>query len=239
MTPELQPLSSAIQALLARVSWDAPGAAIEAESLARVDAECGELASLLPKGAWPVARRLVHASADPALARSLSFRHDAVEAGVQALLRGAPLVCDSRMIRAGLSLPRLRRCSPLYGEERVLCRAADEDVAREASRRGTTRALLGMEKAFSLGELEGAIVLVGNAPLALARLCRLALEEGARPALVVGMPVGFVNVLESKELLKACPVPQIVLEGRRGGSPLAVACLHALAELAIERRERC
>ena len=91
--------------------------------------------------------------------------------------------------------------------------------------------------AFSYAEkarptLDGAIVLIGNAPLALARIARYALEEGVRPALVVGMPVGFVNVVESKELLAQCDVPQIVLEGRRGGSALAVTTLHAVMESA-------
>ena len=80
--------------------------------------------------------------------------------------------------------------------------------------------------------LDGAIVLIGNAPLALARIARYALEEGVRPALVIGMPVGFVNVVESKELLAQCDVPQIVLEGRRGGSALAVTTLHAVMESA-------
>ena len=95
---------------------------------------------------------------------------------------------------------------------------------------GHTRALCSAEKARPM--LDGAIVLIGNAPLALARIARYILEEGVRPALVVGMPVGFVNVVESKDLLARCPVPQIVLEGRRGGSALAVTTLHAIMESA-------
>ena len=91
-----------------------------------------------------------------------------------------------------------------------------------------TRAICAAEKARPI--LDGAIVLIGNAPLSLARIARYALEEGIRPALIVGMPVGFVNVVESKLLAGTCPVPQIVLDGRRGGSALAVTTLHAILE---------
>ena len=110
------------------------------------------------------------------------------------------------------------------------CYISAPDVAARARAEGCARALCSAEKARPL--LPGAIVLIGNAPLALARIARYILEEGVRPALVVGMPVGFVNVVESKELLARCDVPQIVLEGRRGGSALAVATLHAVMESA-------
>ena len=115
-----------------------------------------------------------------------------------------------------------------YSKASVACYIQDADVAASASAAGTTRALACAEKARSL--LPGAVVLVGNAPLALARIARFILEEDLRPALVIGMPVGFVNVVESKELLLQTDVPAIVLRGRRGGSTLAVACLHAVIE---------
>ena len=134
------------------------------------------------------------------------------------------------MIRSGLSLARLRRLNPGYGPERLHCHIDDPDVLARAKAEGRTRALCSAEKARPL--LDGAIVLIGNAPLALARIARYVLEESARPALVVGMPVGFVNVVESKALLARCAVPQIALEGRRGGSALAVAPLHAVMESA-------
>ena len=158
------------------------------------------------------------------------FRHDAVASGLKALRSGAPIFCDSKMIRSGLSLARLRRLNPGYGPERLHCHIDDPDVLARAKAEGRTRALCSAEKARPL--LDGAIVLIGNAPLALARIARYVLEESARPALVVGMPVGFVNVVESKALLARCAVPQITLEGRRGGSALAVATLHAVMESA-------
>ena len=175
-------------------------------------------------------RRLIHSTADPRIADTLVFRHDAVASGLKALRSGAPIFCDSKMIRSGLSLARLRRLNPGYGPERLHCHIDDPDVLARAKAEGRTRALCSAEKARPL--LDGAIVLIGNAPLALARIARYVLEESARPALVVGMPVGFVNVVESKALLARCAVPQIALEGRRGGSALAVATLHAVMESA-------
>lgn len=224
--------------ILARISWDMPGAQVEQESFARIEALCAPVRKRLTPDQWHVARRLIHTTADLTLGDQLVFRHNPVRSGVQALLRGANIVCDSRMIRAGLSQARLRQCHPSYSDTSIICHASDSDVAEEAARRSCTKALCAMEKACALNELEGALVLTGNAPLALARVCRFILEDGVRPALVVGMPVGFVNVLESKELLALCPVPHIVLEGRRGGSPLAVATLHALTEVVLEERGR-
>lgn len=210
--------------------WHLDAAEIERESFRIIESECGTLAAALPPEHWRVARRLIHTTADTHIADSLVFRHDPVAAGLEALRRGAPIFCDSKMLRSGLSLEKLRRIRPDYGPERLLCHISDPDVAARAREEGLTRALCSAEKA--LPALAGGIVLIGNAPLALARIARAILEEGLRPALVVGMPVGFVNVVEAKELLAECPVPQIVLEGRRGGSATAVTTLHAIMESA-------
>ncbi len=226
-------LTDEIRLALEAISWDMPGMAVERESFRRIESECADTMHSLPPETWLVARRLIHTTADTTLASRLVFRHDAVAAGVAALRAGAKIICDSRMIRAGLSLPRLSRCNPLYTEDRLISHIADPDVAAAAKATGRTRALCAVEKAWSLDEVNGSVFLIGNAPLALARLARYVLEDGARPALVVGMPVGFVNVSESKELLALCEVPQIVLQGRRGGSPLAVATVHALLEVAL------
>ena len=223
-----------IQAALASVSWDLPSLAIEQESFRRIEEECAATKDAMAPECWRVARRLIHTTADTGIAPLISFRHDAVTRGVAALKACAPIVCDSRMIQAGLSLAKLARCNPSYTAEKVICHIADPDVAGDAARRKRTRALCAMDKARRAGELDGAIVLIGNAPLALAELVRLILAGEVMPALIVGMPVGFVNVLESKALLALCPVPHIALEGRRGGSPLAVATLHALLELVPE-----
>ena len=135
----------------------------------------------------------------------------------EALGRGSLIYCDSNMIRSGLSLARLRRINPVYGPGKIVCYVADEGVAAEARATGLPRSLLGMRKARPL--LNDAIVVFGNAPIALLELNRMILEEGLRPALVIGLPVGFVHVVESKEELLTLPVPFITLTGRRGGAP--------------------
>ena len=213
--------------LLSRIQWNLGADAIEQESFRIIEAETG-LSARFPLPEWRIARRLVHTTADLHIADSLRFANNPVTAGLDALRRGAPIFCDAKMIRAGLSLDRLRRINPDYTQSSLHCYISDPDVVDRARREGKTRAICSAEKAKPL--LEGAIVLIGNAPLALARIARFILEENIRPALVVGMPVGFVNVSESKELLGLCPVPQIVLAGRRGGSTLAVATLHAIME---------
>ena len=215
--------------ILSRIRWDLSGEAIERESFRIIETET-DLPARLPLPEWRVALRLIHTTADLRIADTLRFINAPVTSGLAALRNGAPIFCDSKMIRAGLSLDRLRRLNPSYGSEAVHCHISDLDVVERARREGRTRAICGAEKARPM--LDGAIVLIGNAPLALARIARFILEEGVRPALVVGMPVGFVNVVESKELLRLCPVPQIVLEGRRGGSALAVTTLHAVMESA-------
>lgn len=208
------------------VRWNLSGEEIERESFRTIEAEC-DLHIKLPAPEWRVVRRLIHTTADPRIADTLVFRHDAVASGLKALRSGAPIFCDSKMIRSGLSLAGCAGESWLW-PERLHCHIDDPDVLARAKAEGRTRALCSAEKARPL--LDGAIVLIGNAPLALARIARYVLEESARPALVVGMPVGFVNVVESKALLARCAVPQIALEGRRGGSALAVATLHAVME---------
>ncbi len=211
-----------------RLAWNLSGQAIEQESFRIIEAEFGEALARFAPAERLVARRLVHASADPSLLGALVFQRDPVAAGLAALRAGAPLWCDASMIKAGISEARLKSMHPAYRKDAIACYIQDPDVAASARAAGTTRALACAEKARPL--LDGGVVLVGNAPLALARIARYILEEGARPALVIGMPVGFVNVEESKDLLLQTDAPAIVLAGRRGGSTLAVACLHAVIE---------
>jgi len=212
--------------LFEKVLWNASGPEIEAESLRRIEAESPSRP--FSGREWAVARRVVHASADFSLLESLRFRGSPVEAIWAALREGAPLFCDSNMIKAGLSVERLRKLNKSYSKDSILCSIADQDVAEEAAREKLSRALLSVRKRKA--SLEGAVALIGNAPLALAEIVRLHVEEGLRPAAVIGMPVGFVNVVESKELLFATEIPYISIEGRRGGSPLAVAALHGAIE---------
>ena len=140
------------------------------------------------------------------------------------------------MIRTGISLARLRGVCGFYRSESIICHVADEDVTRKARRSGLPRSLHAVQKAKPL--LEGAIVLIGNAPVALMEISRMIIEEGLRPSLVVALPVGFVHVVESKEELMSLGVPYIATAGRRGGSPLAVSVLHALCGLAAEVGEK-
>ncbi len=209
------------------------GQEIEERSFAAIDAEAGSYD--LSAEQWEVARRLIHTTADFILAEQVSFSDDAFDACEEALRRGAGIYADSNMIRSGLSVPRLQQINPAYDRDAIICHVADEDVAAQARDAGLPRSLFAVKKAAKM--LHGSIVLIGNAPVALLEINRLALEEGIRPALVIGMPVGFIHVLESKEELLTTGLPYVVLQGRRGGSPLAVACLHALCTVATRRRD--
>lgn len=223
-------LSPTVLAALNAVQWHLSGPEVEAESFARIDAA---RPAGLAEDRWRVVRRLIHTTGDPDLAALVRFStNDPVTAGKAALRSKAAIFCDSSMIRSGISLARLQTLHTDYAQTDLRCHIADPDVAAQAASTGHTRAYCAAEKIRP--HLDGSIVLVGNAPLALARICRYILEEDVRPALVLAMPVGFVNVEESKALLEFCPVPYITLTGRRGGSPLAVAALHALTEEVAE-----
>ena len=209
-----------------KIIWDMPGLDIERESFRRIDAEANS-AGFSPEE-WRVARRLIHTTADFGIVKTLKFRHDPVTAGLEAMKAGVPIYSDSNMIKAGISVAKLKRFNPEYERESIHCYIADEDVAAAAKQQNITRALAAVKKAAPI--LNGCIFLSGNAPLALAGMIRMMVEENIRPALIIGMPVGFVNVVESKELLREVTVPHITIEGRRGGSPLAVATLHGIME---------
>ncbi|MBW2186631.1 MAG: precorrin-8X methylmutase [Deltaproteobacteria bacterium] len=204
------------------------GPEIETRSFAAIDAEGDR--SNYNDDQWEVVRRLIHTSADFAMADLTRFSDDAFTACTAALKAGATIYSDSNMIRSGISVARLQSINPSYTRESILCHVADEDIAAKAKETGLPRSLFAVQKAKQ--QLHGSIVLIGNAPVALLELNRLAMEEGIRPALVIGMPVGFIHVLESKEELLTTGLPYVVMDGRRGGSPLAVACLHAMCSVA-------
>jgi precorrin isomerase len=220
-------MAGLIRALLERPM---SGEAIEAASMAAIERECPYHG--LAAAPWAVARRLVHCTADFSLVPDIHFHPRAVAAGIAALRAGAPIYADAAMIRSGLSLARLRAVNPGYGPDRLLAHVGDPDVAAQAAASGLPRSYHAIRKAGPV--LDGALVAIGNAPVALLELNRMIAEDGLRPALVIAMPVGFVHVVESKEELIALGVPAITLRGRRGGSPLAVAAIHALAGLALE-----
>ena len=211
------------------------GPDIEARSFQIIDAEAPDRCGF-PPDEWEIVRRMIHTTGDVGLAKMVRVSPDAIASGIAALANRAPVYADSNMIRSGLSLARLREVNPAYESSDITCHVADADVATEAKAGGLPRSLYAIRKARP--QLDGGIVVFGNAPVALMELNRMIIEEGVRPALVIGMPVGFVHVLESKEELAALGVPFIAIEGRRGGSTLAVATLHALCTLATRQGER-
>jgi precorrin isomerase len=206
------------------------GAQIEDRSLAIIDGEAPPH-HFTPEE-WEVVRRMIHATGDFEIMNSVRFSPGAIEASVRSLQSGLPIYADSNMIKAGLSLERLKFACPSYSKEDIFCHVGDADVAAQARDKNLPRSLFALRKARSI--LSGGIAVFGNAPVALLELNRMIIEDGLRPALVLAAPVGFVHVVESKLELMELNVPCIVLEGRRGGSPLAVSIVHALCTLATD-----
>jgi len=172
-----------------------------------------------------VVRRAIHAAADYEMADIMDAHEKALDSIVQALLGGCRIIVDVQMVESGLSKPHLSA-----NGNTVFCHVSDPDVRDEATRLGLTRSTMAMRKAKQA--MEGAVVVVGNAPTALFEVVRLIREEGVRPAGIVGVPVGFVGASESKELLsRVGEVPWIVTRGPKGGSTVAVAITNALLRL--------
>ena len=203
---------------------------IERTSISIITRELDDLGLTPPPETAAVVKRVIHTTADFDYAKNLRFTPGAVQAAVRALQRGAVIVTDTNMALAGISRPGLAK----LGCEAV-CYMADPAVAEAAKQAGTTRAVAAMHRAAR--EHPGAILAVGNAPTALLTIAE-EIEAGLRPALVIGVPVGFVNVVESKETLFAvCEqhgVPAIAAMGRKGGSNVAAAICNALVYSAAE-----
>lgn len=174
---------------------------------------------------FPVVKRCIHTSADFDYAENLVFSEDAVKKAMEAVMAGATIVTDTSMAAAGINKKALAR----WGGS-VRCFMAEEDVAKEAADKGVTRASVCMERGAALED--PVIFAVGNAPTALIRLYELIAEGRVHPALIIGVPVGFVNVVESKELILGAGdtygVPYIVARGRKGGSNIAAAICNAI-----------
>ena len=196
----------------------APGD-IERRSFEIITSELG--GRTFPALEEPIVKRVIHTTADFSFADSLVFAHDAAARGIEALKSSATVLTDTNMALSGISKPSLSKLGCT-----ACCYMADADVAAAAKAAGTTRAVASMNKAR---DIEGPlIVAVGNAPTALLRLCELMDAGEIAPALVVGVPVGFVNVVEAKEELLARDVPAIVARGRKGGSTVAAAIMNAI-----------
>ncbi len=193
-------------------------AEIEHRSFEIIEEELGRELDPVQK---PIIKRVIHTTADFSYADTLCFSDGAVEAGLAALREGCDIVTDTNMGKSGINKTRLAQ----YGGE-VHCFMADEDVAKEAKSRSITRAVVSMEKSVTLGK--NMIYAIGNAPTALIRLYELIAEGRIHPKLIIGVPVGFVNVVEAKELIMTADVPYIVARGRKGGSNVAAAICNAL-----------
>lgn len=212
-----------------RLQPESDPSAIEKRSFAIIDEEAGPNKPFTGH-AWEVARRLVHTTADFAILDALHMTETAVAAGVAALRAGRPVLTDTQMALAGM--PR-RRLDPLGVE--AMCLLTLPGVAERAKEHGITKSRAALE--IGAEKLENAILAVGNAPTTLIALVTHLRCGGKPPALVIGMPVGFVNAAESKELLlEETTLPSIVIRGRRGGSPLAAATVNALAEIALRQK---
>ncbi len=199
---------------------------IERRSFEIIDAELARMGKALDAENELIIKRVIHTSADFEYADSLVFSPDACEHGVEALLHGCSIVTDTKMAASGIN----KRVLGKFGGQ-VLNFISDSDVAEEAKARGVTRSAVSMERAAALNE--SLVFAIGNAPTALIRLYEL-MEEGrlTAPALIIGVPVGFVNVVESKELILSLDVPSIVARGRKGGSNVAAAICNALLYMA-------
>lgn len=180
-----------------------------------------ELGRDLPGDQEAIIKRCIHTSADFDYADNLYFSEEAVERALTAIRNGACIVTDTQMAKAGINKKSLAR----YNGQ-VFCFISDEDVAVEAKRRGITRAAVSMEKAARLNK--PLIFAIGNAPTALVRLYELVKDRKLQPELIIGVPVGFVNVVQSKELIMQTDIPCIVARGRKGGSNIAACICNAL-----------
>ena len=200
---------------------------IEQLSFQIIDGEAGDHGFSTDQ--WPVVRRVIHTSADFEWQQMIRFHPQAIVSGVAAIRSGCPIITDTNMARAGIRQRDLVR----FGGT-VNCYMTDERVAETAARKGITRAKAAVDVAAP--SITGGIYVVGNAPTALLRLIELMDQGTLRPALVVGLPVGFVNAAESKALLLECDVPHVTNVGRKGGSNVAAAVVNALIIKAGEKK---
>ena len=194
---------------------------IEKRSFEIISEELEKRQIVLPKEQEPVTKRVIHTSADFDYAETMTYSEHAVEIAKELIRNGADIVTDTNMALAGINKKVLAR----YGGT-AHCFMADEEVAKEAKERKVTRATVSMEKAAAIAK--PVIFAIGNAPTALISLYELMEQTGFRPAFIIGVPVGFVNVVAAKELILKTDVPHIVNRGRKGGSNVAAAICNAI-----------
>ena len=196
---------------------------IESLSFSIIDAEAGP--HDFSPDEWQIVRRMIHTSADFDYIKTVRFHPLAISKGIQAIQAGKTIVTDTNMAKSGINAAGLA----IHGG-RVICLIQDDDVCSRARETGNTRAAEAVDAAMS--EMEDGIYVVGNAPTALLRLISLIQQGLAKPALVIGLPVGFVNAAESKAELLSMSYPSITNVGRKGGSNIAASVVNALVKLA-------
>lgn len=195
---------------------------IEKRNFEIIGEELGNKINKFDDTTLPVIKRVIHTTADFEYADLIEFMNDAINSGKEALKNGCKIYCDTNMIVNGASKMVLSKFNC-----EAYCLVADSEVAKEAKERGVTRSIVGMEKAAK--DPSTKIFLIGNAPTALYQLKEMIeRNEIERPALVVGVPVGFVGAAESKEAFKSLGIPYITINGRKGGSTVAVSILHGI-----------
>jgi precorrin-8X/cobalt-precorrin-8 methylmutase len=209
-------------------AWNLKPDDIETRSLAIIDDEAG--AHGWPPREWAIVRRMIHTTADFEWAKITLFHDQAIESGLKALSRSCTIFTDTQMARMGVSPWRIDKCG-----SQVRCLMNDEATIARAAKNGTTRAVAAMDLAVDM-DLE-AVFVIGNAPTALLRLLEHCSSGKARPQLVVGLPVGFVNAAEAKHSLAQTDLPFITAKGRKGGSAIAASVINALAIMALENRQ--
>ena len=201
------------------------GQSIEDASMAVIEKEIGK--HPYDKMQWPIVRRVIHSTADFDFAgkQAIKFSSDSIKNGINALKQGCCIVTDVHGVSGLLS-----KAESAYFKNRIICKISDPDVAESAKNAQTTRAQASMRACAE--ELNGGIVAIGNAPTALLEIIKMANEGVCNPALIVGIPVGFISAVESKNDLALTNLPYITNMGRKGGSPSAAAIINAIYKLA-------
>ena len=203
------------------------GQSIEDESMEIIEREVGS--HEYNNMEWPIVRRVIHATADFDFAgkNKIVFHKDAITSGTSALKNGCSIIVDVNGVIGGLNKQNLKD----FGNE-IMCNISDPGLAERAKQENKTRAQMSMRVATS--EMNGGVVVIGNAPTALLEVIKMIREKVTKPALVIGIPVGFVSAVESKEELQTIDVPFITNTGRKGGSPCAASIVNALFKLLRE-----
>ena len=207
------------------------GQSIEDKSMEIIENEIGSHPYSIDE--WPIVRRVIHSTADFDFARQnmIIFHKNSISNGINALKNGCNIIVDVNGVIGGLNKENLKE----YGNE-AICNISEPKIVEEAKKLNKTRAQTSMRMAAS--EMNGGVVVIGNAPTALVEVIQMIRENVTRPALVIGIPVGFVCAVESKEELQTVDIPYITNKGRKGGSPCASAIVNALFKLLKEKSKR-